>query len=162
LINGASSSSNRSMSSSEAVSVGVLFFSFILHSLRREHRSNSVEVLVSFLLDRLSLNFYALICWILLLWLCMSPGRHQRRADAVPGAVLFETPFCTDPGETGWSGLPNRSVRFGYCWKLATASTLISVSSSWGLFFFAATSSGPFSVSCFTSSSVEVPLLGPV
>jgi hypothetical protein len=43
----------------------------------QEHRPNNVEMLISFLLDRVLLNFYALIRWILLLWLCVSPEGHQ-------------------------------------------------------------------------------------
>jgi hypothetical protein len=52
-----------------------------------------------------SLNFYALIHWILLFWLCVSPGGHQQGAGAILSVIVLEAPFCTDPGETGWSGL---------------------------------------------------------
>jgi hypothetical protein len=78
------------------------------------------------------------------------------------GHDSIRSPFCTDPGETGWFGLSNRTVRFGCYWELAIASALVPVSSHWSLFCFSAISSGPFFMLCFTSSSVKVSLLGPV
>jgi hypothetical protein len=68
LINGDSSSSSRSMSSSEVVSAGALVFSFTLHSCfvkitnRIVLKCSSLSFSVAS-----SLSFYAVIHWILLL-----------------------------------------------------------------------------------------------
>jgi hypothetical protein len=45
-----------------------------------------------------SLIFCALIHWILLLWLGVRPGGHQRGAETVPGAVVLDG--CFWPGAT--------------------------------------------------------------
>jgi hypothetical protein len=68
LINGDSSPSSRSMSSSEVVSAGALVFFFTLHSCLVGITSRIVLKCssISFLAAS-SHNFYALICWILLL-----------------------------------------------------------------------------------------------
>jgi hypothetical protein len=63
----------------------------------------------------------------------VSPGGHQRGDGAVPGAIVFETHFCTDLGEIGWFNLPNWTVWLGCCWELATASALISIFFALGL-----------------------------
>jgi hypothetical protein len=131
--------------------------------LCREHSPNSVEVFIflSFLTAS-SLNFCALIHMILLLWMGVSPRGHQRGAGAVLGTVVLDVLFYPDPGEIGWSGLPNRTGRFRCCCEQATTLVLIFVSLPGALFCFSATSSGPFSVLCFCSSSVEVLFLGSV
>jgi hypothetical protein len=51
-----------------------------------------------------SLIFCALIRWILLLWLDMRPGGHQRGVGAVPGVVVLDVLRCPKPDETGLSG----------------------------------------------------------
>jgi hypothetical protein len=40
-----------------------------------------------------SLIFYSLIRWILLLWLGVRPGGHQRGVGAVPGVVVLDDCF---------------------------------------------------------------------
>jgi hypothetical protein len=163
LFNADSSSSSSSMSSSEAMSAGALVFSFTLHSCfigitdRVTLKCSSLSFSVAS-----SLTFSTLNCWILLLWLGMSPGGHQRGVGAIPGMIVFKVPFCTNPGETGWSGLPNQTVRFGCCWELATALALISIPSPWVLFCFIVTFFGPFSMSGYSSVSAKVLLLDPV
>jgi hypothetical protein len=47
-----------------------------------------------------SLSFCALIRWILLLWLGMSPGGHQQGAGAILGVVVLEAFLCPEPRET--------------------------------------------------------------
>jgi hypothetical protein len=94
------------MSSSEVVGVGVLAFSFTLHSYFVRitcHMSMKCSSL-SFSATS-SLILCALIHWILLLWLGMRPGGHQRGARAVPGAIALEGFFCPEAEETGWSSL---------------------------------------------------------
>jgi hypothetical protein len=78
LINGASSSSNKSMSSSEVVAVGVSTFSFTLHScfVGIIGQMMSKYSSLSFLATS-SLISYAHIDWILLLWLGVRPRGHQ-------------------------------------------------------------------------------------
>jgi hypothetical protein len=106
LINGDSSSSNRSMSLSEVVSAGVLVFSFTLHSC-------FVSIIGQMVLKCLylsfsvasSLSFCALIYWILLVWLGMSPVGHQRGVGVIPGVMVLDVPLFPKPGEIGWSGL---------------------------------------------------------
>jgi hypothetical protein len=97
LINGASSSSSRFMLSSEAVGVGALAFSF-------------------------TLIFYALIRWILHLWLGVRPGGHQRGVGAVPGAVVLDAPLCPTPDKIGWSGL---EVVTSWSWLLSWSLPLL-------------------------------------
>jgi hypothetical protein len=163
LINGDSSSSSRSVSSSEVVSAGVLAYSFTLHSCFVGNIGQIVLKCSSLSFSTASsLNFCALIRWILHLWLGVSLGGHQRGAGAVSGTVVLDVLFCPDPGETRLSGLPNRIVRCGCYWELATVLALISISLPGALFCFSAISPGLFSVLCFTSLSVEVSLLGPV
>jgi hypothetical protein len=71
-----------------------------------------------------SFNFYALIHWILLLWLCVSPGGHQRGARAIPGTVVLHVCFCPKTVKTGWFNFGNRTVRFGGHCELVPASVL--------------------------------------
>jgi hypothetical protein len=113
LINGASSSSRRYMSSSKVVGAGVSTFYFTLHSCFIEITGRMI-LKYSFLSfsTASSLIFCALICWILLLWLGVRHGGQQRDAGAVPGVVVFEAFFCPEATETEWSDLENRAVWF--------------------------------------------------
>jgi hypothetical protein len=119
------------MSSSEAMSAGVLIFSFTHHScfIRIIHRMVLKCSSLSFLAAS-SLSFCALIYWILLLGLGVSSGGHQRGAGSIPGAVVFEIFFCPQFGEIRWSGLPNWIVRFGCYWESTLASVLVFAFSS--------------------------------
>jgi hypothetical protein len=148
------------MSSSEVVGVGVLAFSFNLHSCfigitgRMSLKCSSLSFSAS--------SFYALICWILLLWLGVRPRGHQRGAGVVLGTVVLDVPLCPRPDETGLSSWGNRTVRFGGRRELVPDSVLVSAFASGTLFCSAATSSGLFSVLGFTSPSTEDLLLNPV
>jgi hypothetical protein len=152
-----------SMSSLEVVSVGMLVFSFILYSCfvgiigRLALKCSSLSFSAAS-----SLSFYALICWILLLWLGVSLGGHQQGVGAIQGAVALEILFYPEPGETGWSGLPNKIVQFGYYCELAPASALTCVFSPWTLFYSSATPSRLFSMSRSISSLADVSLLDPI
>jgi hypothetical protein len=151
------------MSSSEVMGVGVLAFSFTLHScfvgitgcmsLKCSSLSYSVAS---------SLIFYALIHWILLLWLGMKRGGHQRVAGAIPGVVALEGFFYPEAAETRWSGLGNQTVRFGGRHKLILAYVLVSAFISGTLFCSAATSSGLFSASGFGLSLAKYWFLDPI
>jgi hypothetical protein len=78
LINGDSSSSSRSMSLSKVMGAGVLGFSFTLHSCFIRMTGQMVlKCSFLFFSATSSLIFCALIHWILLLWLSVSPGGHQ-------------------------------------------------------------------------------------
>jgi hypothetical protein len=77
LINSASSSSDRSMSSSEVVGEGVLSFSFTLHSCFVRITGQMMLKYSSLYSTTSSLIFCAFIHWILLLWLGVRPGGHQ-------------------------------------------------------------------------------------
>jgi hypothetical protein len=81
--------------------------------------------------------------------------------DAIPGVAVLDVPFYPKPDETRWSDLGNQTIQFGGCRELALTSILVSAFSSKTLSCSAATFSGPFSTSGFTSSLVEVSLLGP-
>jgi hypothetical protein len=78
MINGDSLSSSRSMSLSEAKSAGVLDSSFTLHSyfigITKQMMLKCLSLSFS---TASSLDFCALICLILLLWLGVSPRGHQ-------------------------------------------------------------------------------------
>jgi hypothetical protein len=108
LINGASSSSSRSISSSKVVHAGALTFSFTHHSwlIRMTGRMVLKCSCLSFSAAS-SLIFYALIRWILLLWLGVGPRGHQRGVGAIPGTVVINVFFCPELDETGWFGLGN-------------------------------------------------------
>jgi hypothetical protein len=163
LINGDSSSSSRSMSSSEAVGAGMSVFSFTLHSCLigiigwMVLKCSSLSFLTAS-----SLIFYALIRWILLLWLGINPRGHQRGAGVVPGTVVLEALFCPKPRETGWSNLGNWTIRFGSYCELVPTSILVSTFTSGTLSCSTTTSSRLFSPSGFASSLAEVSLLGPI
>jgi hypothetical protein len=109
-----------------------------------------------------SLIFYALICWILLLWLDVRPRGHQRGARAISDAVVLNVPFDPEPDKIEWSGLGNWTIRFGGYRELAPATILVSVFTSRTLSYSAATSSGPFSASGFSSPLAEELILSPV
>jgi hypothetical protein len=82
------------MSSSEVMGAGVPTFSFTLHSyfvgitdrITLKYSSLSFSAASS-------LIFYSLIHWILLLWLGVRPGGHQRSVGAVPGTVVLDDCF---------------------------------------------------------------------
>jgi hypothetical protein len=109
-----------------------------------------------------SLIFYALICWILLLWLDVRPRGHQRGTRAVSDAVVLDVPFYPEPDKIEWSDLENRTIRFGGYRELAPASILVSAFTSRTLSYSAATSSGPFSASGFSSPLAEELLLSSI
>jgi hypothetical protein len=94
------------MSSSEVMGAGVLAFSFTLYScfVGITDRMSLKCPSLSFLATS-SLIFCALILWILLPWLGVRPGEHQRGVGAVLGAVVLEGLFCPEAEETEWSGL---------------------------------------------------------
>jgi hypothetical protein len=102
LINGASSSSSRSLLSSEVVGAGVSTFSFNLYSCfvgitgRMMLKYSSLSFLAAS-----SLIFYALIRWILLLWLGVRPEGHKRGAGAIPGTVVFDGCFWLEAAKIG-------------------------------------------------------------
>jgi hypothetical protein len=141
----------------------MLAFSFSLHScfiritdpMSLKYSSPSFST-ASYLI------FYALIHWILLLWLGVRPRGHQRGARTVPGAVVFEVFFCPESRETGWPGLGNWTVQFGNCRELVPGSILVSTFTSGTLSCSAATSSGLFSRSGVASPLVEDLHLSPV
>jgi hypothetical protein len=120
LINGASSSSSRFMSSSEVVGAGVSTFSFTLHSCfvgitgRMMLKYSSLFVSAAS-----SLIFRTLIHWILLLWLGVSPGGHQRGAGVILGAVVLDGCFWLEAAKTGWSGLVGTDGSWG-CHRAST------------------------------------------
>jgi hypothetical protein len=122
------------MSSSKVVSDPLLHPSLLL---RWDHWLDGVEVLVSL---HLGPSSYVPSRWILL-WLGMRPGGHQRRAGAIPDAVVLDVLFCPEPNETRWSGLGNRTVLFCGYRELVSASVLVSASTSETLSCSAATSS---------------------
>jgi hypothetical protein len=97
----------------------------------------------------------------LLLWLGVRPGGHQRGAGAVSGAVVLEGFICSEAEETRWSGLGNRTVRFGGCHKLVLAPVLVSTFTS-EILFCSTSTSGIFSTSGFALPSAEDFLLDPV
>jgi hypothetical protein len=100
---------------------------------------------------------------MILLRLGVSPGGHQWSAGAVLSAVVLKASLCPELGETGWFDLGNRTVQFGGRCELVLASVLVSSFSSGTLFYSAATSLGPFSMSGFALSLlVEASHLGPV
>jgi hypothetical protein len=77
--------------------------------------------------------------------------------------VVLDVLFYPELGETGWSGLENWIVKFGGCCELVPTSVLASTFSSGTLFYFAATSYGPFSaLGFYLLSLAEASLLGPV
>jgi hypothetical protein len=86
-----------------------------------------------------SLILCALIRWILLLWLGVRPGGHQRGAGAVLSIVVLEGFFCPEAKETGWSGMGNWTIRFGVHRELVLAPVLVSAFTSETLFCSAAT-----------------------
>jgi hypothetical protein len=151
------------MLSSEVMGARSSAFSFTLHScfigitdwMLLKCSSLSFSTSSSFI-------FYTLIHWILLLWLGVRPGGHQRGARAVLGMVVLDAPFCPAPDETGWSSLGNWTVRFGGCRELVPTSSLLSVFAFGTLFYSATTSSRPFFVSGFTSPLVKDSLLSPI
>jgi hypothetical protein len=106
LIRGASPLTSRSMSSSEVVSTGASTFSFTLHSYFIGITNRMVLKCSSLSFSTASsLIFYALIHWILLLWLGMRPGGHQRGVGAVSGAVVLDAPLYPTADKTRLSGL---------------------------------------------------------
>jgi hypothetical protein len=144
LINGDSSSSSKSMSSLEVVGAGISAFSYTLHSCYVGNIGRIVLKCSSLSFSATSyFNFCALIHWILLLRLCVSPGGHQRGAGAVPGMVVLNVCFCPETVEIGWSGFGNWTVRYGGHCELVPASILASVLAPGTLSRFTATSSGP-------------------
>jgi hypothetical protein len=81
---------------------------------------------------------------------------------STPSAVVLEGFFYPDAEETGWSGLGNRTVRFGSCRELVPAPVLVFAFTSRTLICSAATSSKLFFMSGFALPSAEDSLLGPV
>jgi hypothetical protein len=134
----------------------VFAFSFTLHSF-------FVQIIDRMLLKCSSLSFSstsplifcALIRWIPLLWLGVRPGGHQRGAGAISGMVVPEALLCPEAGETGWSGLRNRTVQFDSHRELV----LLCFGT---LSCCAATSSDLFSASGSASPLAEDSLLDPV
>jgi hypothetical protein len=113
LINGASSSSNNSMSLSEVVGAGVPTFSVTLHSYFVGITDRMILKFSSLSFSAASsLNFCALIHWILLLWVGVRHGGHQRGAKAVPSMVVLDGCFQLEAVEIGWFGLGNWTVQF--------------------------------------------------
>jgi hypothetical protein len=163
LINGASSSSSRSMSLSKVLGAGASSFSFTLHSGFVGITGRMVFKCLSLSFSTASsLIFCALIHWILLLWLGMRPGGHQRGARAIPKAVVLKAFFCPEAGANEWSGLGNRTVWFGGLHELVSAYVTVSAFISGMLFCSATTSSRLFSVSGFASPLAEDSLLSPI
>jgi hypothetical protein len=126
LINKDSSSSRGSISSSEVMSGGVFVFSFTLHSC------SSFPFSVAS-----SLNFYTLIRWILLC-LGVSPRGHQRGTSAVPGTLVIDVLFRSEPRETGWSGSTTtmnwpRLLSWSLSSRLGPSSVLLCCSLLWTL-----------------------------
>jgi hypothetical protein len=98
------------MSSSEAVNAEALVFSFTLHYCFVGNTDRMVLKFSSLSFSAaLSLTFCTLIHWIILLWLGVSPGAHQRGAGAVLDAVVFEILLYPEPEEIGWSGSGKQS-----------------------------------------------------
>jgi hypothetical protein len=151
------------MSSLEAVSVGVLAFSFTLLSCFVGVTDQMVLKCSSFSFSTASsLVLCALIRWILLLWLGVSSRGHQRGARAVPSTVVLNASFYPEPREIEWSDSGNWSIQFGDHYKLVPTFVLLSTFASGTLYCSAPTSPEPFSASGFASSLVEVSLLSPV
>jgi hypothetical protein len=76
--------------------------------------------------------------------------------------VVLDVPFYPKSDKTEWSGLGNRTVRFGSCRELVLAFVLISTFASGTLSYSAATSSRLFSMLGFALPLAEDLLLGPV
>jgi hypothetical protein len=112
------------MSSSEVMDAGISAFSFTLYSFFVGNIGQIVLKCSSLSFSATSsFNFCALIHWILLLWLCVSPRGHPRGAVAVPSAVVLDICFCLEIVEIRWSGFENRTVQFGGRCELVPASS---------------------------------------
>jgi hypothetical protein len=107
------------------------------------------------------LIFYALIRWILLQWLGVRPGGHQRGAGAIPGVVVLNVRLC-QVAKTRWSGLGNWTVWFDGHRDLVPTSILVCTFASETSSCSTATSSRLFSMSGFALPLAEDSLLGPV
>jgi hypothetical protein len=76
--------------------------------------------------------------------------------------VVLEGFFCPEAEEIEWSGLGNRTIRFGSHREPVPASVLVFVFTSGTLSYSVATSSDFLSTSGFASPLAEDTLLGPV
>jgi hypothetical protein len=79
--------------------------------------------------------------------------------ELCPSVVVLDACFCPEAAKIGWSGLGNRTIRFGGHRKLVPASIRALVFTPRTIFCFAATSSRFLSASGFASPSVKVSLL---
>jgi hypothetical protein len=131
----------------------MLAFSFTLHSCFVEITDQMVLRCPSLSFSAASsLIFCALIHWILLLQLGVSPRENKRGVGAVPGAVVLKVFFCPESGESGWPVLGNWTVWFGGRCELVPTSVLVPASPSGNLSCSAATFSRPFSTLGFALS----------
>jgi hypothetical protein len=137
--------------------VGLLLHPPLL--LHREHRSNSVEVFISFLLGRVLLQLLRSHLLDPPLLAVLSTRGHHRGAGAVLSVVVLDVCLCPETTETGWSSFVNQTVRFGGHCELVPASIPAFVFVPETLSRSAPTSYGPLSVSSFASSLTEVSLL---